>query len=335
MLLLINYYLLRFRRFQHVASIFILLGILPVCGYGQNPEKEIRGDADELQIIDISQKQLALYNQHLATDSVKRVKIFRDSLYYPYRDVWDGYLGSMKTFDAVAEYYGIRMIEKLNSKNRLFYSDKKAGELLSAFNKVKEGMIELTGYSPRGKWYLLYGAAQVNLGGVGDGVMFVDLSFPGNTDLPSVINWFPHELNHQIFDHTNKDTATNVLELCINEGLAVYVNKLYWNRFGGKEDYSLAQSLSYTEKEMEAVGENWDYILDYFKNNYLSTDQKVKDSFGSRSVKLKPELPGAIGYIIGYRIVESYVEINGSGSWKDIYITGFEEVLDRSGFLMQ
>jgi len=322
-------------RFPIVWIFIISLSIIAFSGCGQNSGQEAEIDRDGLQIIDISQKQLALYNRHLATDSVKRVKIFRDSLYYPYRDVWDGYLGSMKTFDAVAEYYGVRMIEKLNSKNRLFYSGKKAGELLSAFNEVKEGMIELTGYSPRGKWYLLYGAAQVNLGGVGDGVMFIDFSYPGNKNLQSVINWFPHELNHQIFDHTNKDTATHVLELCINEGLAVYVNKLYWNRLGGKEDYSLAQSLSYTEKEMEAVGENWDYILDYFKNNYLSTDQKVKDSFGSRSVKLKPELPGAIGYIIGYRIVESYVEINGSGSWKDIYITGFEEVLDRSGFLMQ
>jgi len=321
-------------RFPIVWIFIISLSLIAFSGCGQNSGQEAEIDRDGLQIIDISQKQLSLYNRHLATDSVKRVKIFRDSLYYPYRDVWDGYLGSMKTFDAVAEYYGVRMIEKLNLKNRLFYSDKKAGELLSAFNQVKEGMIELTGYSPRGKWYLLYGAAQVNLGGVGDGVMFIDFSYPGNKDLQSVINWFPHELNHQIFDHTNKDTATHVLELCINEGLAVYVNKLYWNSSGGKEDYSVAQSLSYTEDEMVAVSENWDYILDYFKNNYLSTDQKVKDSFGSRSVRLKPELPGAIGYVVGYRVVDAYVKINGKDSWKDIYTSGFIEVLNKSEFLM-
>ena len=321
-------------RFPLVWIFISYLSLIAFSGCGQNPGQEPGNEKGSLQIIDISQKQLSLYNLHQATDSVKRVRIFRDSLYYPYRDVWDGYLGSMETFDAVAEYYGVRMIEKLNSKNQLFYSDNNAGELLNAFNEVKDGMIELTGYSPRGKWYLLYGAAQVNLGGVGDGVMFIDFSYPGNKDLHSVINWFPHELNHQFFDRTNTDTASHVLELCINEGLAVYVNKLYWNRLGGKEDYSVAQSLSYTEEEMEAVSNNWDYILDYFRNNYLSTDQNVKNSFGSRSIKLKPELPGAIGYVIGYRIVDNYVKINGKDSWKDIYKAGFNEVLDQSKILM-
>ena len=54
----------------------------------------------DLQIIDISQKQLHLYNQHLNTDSAQRVKIFRDSIYYPYQEVWDGYLGNIADIGA-------------------------------------------------------------------------------------------------------------------------------------------------------------------------------------------------------------------------------------------
>ncbi len=41
----------------------------------------------DLQIIDISQKQLALYNLHMNKDSVQRVNIFRDSLYYPHQEI--------------------------------------------------------------------------------------------------------------------------------------------------------------------------------------------------------------------------------------------------------
>lgn len=290
---------------------------------------------DDLQIIDISQKQLAFYNKYLNTDSVQRVHIFRDSLYYPYQEIWDGYLGKIEVFDAVAEHYGVRAIDKLNEKNKLFYSGNKDEALLDAFFEVREGMVELTGYSPKGTWYLLYGASVANLGGVGEGIMFVDFWFPGNKDLPSVINWFPHELNHQIYSNLNKDTATHALQVCIDEGFAVYVNRLYWNTIGGKEDYSIAMSLNYSEEELKAAMQEWDFILSYFKENHLSVDQNIKDRFGSRSMKLKKNLPGAIGYLIGYKIVENYVRIHGPESWKTIYTLGFEELLEKSELLKE
>jgi len=289
----------------------------------------------DLQIIDISQKQLALYNQHVNTDSVQRVKIFRDSLYYPYQEIWDNYLGKIETFDAVVEHYGIRIIDQLNEKNKLFYSRNKEDALLDAFFKVRDGMIELTGHSPKGKWYLFYGPSAANLGSVGEDLMFVDFGFPDNNDLPSVINWFPHELNHLIYSNLNNDTARHALEVCINEGLAVYVNKLYWNTIGGKKDYSVAMSLSYSEQELAIAEQEWNFILSYFKENYLAVDQNVKNNFGSRSSKLKENLPGAIGYLIGYKIVESYVKINGPDSWKDCYTLGLEELLEKSEILKE
>ncbi|MFZ9031973.1 MAG: DUF2268 domain-containing putative Zn-dependent protease [Robiginitalea sp.] len=293
------------------------------------------GNGIDLQIIDISQKQLNLYNQHLNTDSAQRVNIFRDSLYYPYQEVWDGYLGKIETFDAVAEHYGVRIIGQLNEKNKLFYSESNEDSLIESFFKVRDGMKELTGYTPKGKWYLLYGPSVANLGGVGAGVMFIDFGFPENKDLSSVINWFPHELNHQIYANQNKDTAHDALELCIDEGFAVYVNKLYWNTIGGKEDYSVAMSLDYSEEELAYAEQELNFILTYFKENYLSTDVNIKNNFGSRSAKLKENLPGAIGYLIGFKIVEHYVKIYGQDSWKDIYTLSSEEVLKKSEFLRQ
>ncbi|MBT3755044.1 MAG: hypothetical protein HOD64_07855 [Candidatus Cloacimonetes bacterium] len=322
--------------------ILLLLLIVIVLGCANKPAKKTISDetviaADnkdhDLQIIDISQKQLALYNEHLNTDSAERKQIFRDSLYYPYKKIWDRYLGKIETFDAVAEHYGIRIIDELNEKNKLFYSGSKNETLLDAFFEVREGMIELTGHSPKGEWYLFYGPSVANLGSVGEGVMFVDFGFPGNNNLPSVINWFPHELNHQIFGNLNKDTANHALEVCINEGFAVYVNKLYWNTIGGKKDYSIAMSLEYSEEELVAAEQEWNFILSYFKENYLADDQNIKNSFESRRSKLKEDLPGAIGYLIGYKIVEDYVRIYGPDSWKDIYTLGFEELLEKSELL--
>lgn len=291
--------------------------------------------ANALEIIDISQKQLALYNMHQDTDSAIRAKIFRDSLYYPYQDIWDGYVNGRETFDLVAEHYGIRKIAELNEKNKLFYSKKNNGALLDAFFKVRDGMEKLTGHKPKGKWYLLYGPSLANLGGVGEGVMFIDFAFPENKNLKSVINWFPHELNHQILSNTSIDTSHNVLARCIDEGFATYVNKLYWNNIEGNKDYSLAMSLSYSEEELKAADEDWDFVLTFFKENYLSVDKSIINKFGAQNEKLKENLPGKIGYLIGYRIVENYVGLHGSDSWKDIYDLSFEELLDKSEFLEQ
>jgi len=299
-----------------------------------NSVSETNTFEDDLQIIDISQKQLALYNKHLKTDSVKRTMIFRDSLYSPYQDIWNGYVKNMETFDLVAEYYGVRKIDELNEKNKLFYSNNNKEALLDAFYEVREGMIKLTGHSSKGKWYLLYGPSLANLGGVGEGVMFIDFAFPENKDLKSVIDWFPHELNHQIYANLSNDSVHNVLARCIDEGFAVYVNKLYWNNIAGIDNYTVANSLNCSEQQLVAAEQDWEFILSFFKEHYLSEDRAIIDKFGLSNVKLKEHLPGAIGYFIGYKMVEQYVKLNGNDSWKDIYNLSFEELLDKSKILM-
>ena len=210
------------------------------------------------------------------------------------------------------------MINELNKKNKLFYSGNKDQALFDAFFKVRDGMEKLTDLAPKGKWYLLYGPSLANLGTGSKGVMFIDFAFPENKDLNSVINWFPHELNHQIHSNTSKDTIHNVLARCINEGFAVYVNKLYWNNIEGNKDYSIAMSLSYSEQELEAVEKEWDFVLSFFEENYLSVDKDIIGKFGARNIKLKENLPEAIGYLIGYKIVESYVRLHGNDFWRDI-----------------
>ena len=291
------------------------------------------GIEDDLQIIDISQLQLRMYNEYVKEDSIKKVKALRDSLYYPYQDIWDGYVGGVNGFDATVEHYGIRKLNELNEKNKLFYLENRDEALLDAFDHVRDGMITLTGFSPKGKWYLLYGPSLANLGSVGGGLMFIDFAFPENTSLDAVINWFPHEINHQIHDNLCPDKTYNVLSRSINEGFATYVNKLYWNEIAKNEAYSVAMSLFYTEEELSAAEQDWDFIISYFKQHYLSTDKKMIDQFGSSNQKLKEGLPGKIGYLIGYRIIESYVSKHGDESWKNIYTMNYLEILEQSGFL--
>ena len=315
-----------------VVLLFTSLLFSVGCNIDQNKKGlELSQPNTELQIIDISQQQLSLYNQYIESDSAERTKVFRDSLFFPYKEIWDGLIqGRIEIFDRLVDYYGIRRIEELNEKNKKFYTRDKDESLLNAFNEIRVGIKEFTGFSPRGKWYLFYGPSWANLGGVGNGVMFIDFAYPDNKDLNSVINWFPHELNHQIYSNVNRDSSRNVLSRCIDEGFATYVNKLYWNNVKGKKNYSLAMSLSYTEEELTSTKEHWNFVLDYFRDHYLSEDQDEIDKFGGANRKLKEGLPGKIGYLIGYRIVEHYVEIHGSDSWRDIYKMNRKELLEKS-----
>lgn len=296
----------------------------------QQPKTKHDIENASLEIIDLSQKQLRLYNTYKNSDSLVRQKIFRDSLYIPYQNLWNGYVGNAETFDLVAYHYGVKQLSALNKKNKQFYSGNQSETLWQKFSEIKNNMSSLTGYNPKGEWYLIYGPALANLGTGGNGIMFIDFAHPTNTDLEAVINWFPHELNHQIHDNQSKDKTHNVLSRCISEGFAVYVNKLYWNTYGNNPNYTLAMSLSWTEEELVIAENEWDFILHTFEKVYLSEDKEAIGLFGARNKKIKTNLPSAIGYYIGYKIIENYCSIYGKDAWKSIYKMSNEEILKLS-----
>ncbi len=80
----------------------------------------------------------------------------------------------------------------------------------------------------------------------------------------------------------------------------------------------MAKSLSWKEEELKAAEQEWDFILSFFKEHYLSEDRDIIDQFGAINVQIKENLPGAIGYFIGYKMVEHYINLLGNDSWKDI-----------------
>lgn len=54
--------------------------------------------------------------------------------------------------------------------------------------------------------------------------------------------------------------------------------------------------------------------------------------FRSRNSKLQNDLPGAIVYYIGYRIVEQYVQKFGANAWKDVFTKAPKEIYTLSGY---
>lgn len=275
-----------------------------------------------LEVYDISQKQLQLMQKHKNSDVKVRKKIFIDKIYAPYKQFWEGYLGNG---DDVAEWMNGAMskLSEFEKRNKAVNGKK----LIKQFRDVAKEMKNLTGYEPKGKWYVVYGPAWTDMGGLGDFAMLIDLSHENNSSNEKILRSFPHELTHQIMTNVNKNKDDSAISPIVGEGFAVWMNQKYW-----KQKYTLAQNLGYTETELQACDKNIEILKKMFLANKYSTDKDVIDAFRNRSQKPAESLPGAVGYYLGYRIVEAYVKKNGVNSWKDIFVKSPRDIYEMSGF---
>lgn len=280
--------------------------------------------SSKIKIIDISKKQIDLMNDLESEPLEVRNKIFIDSIYTPNNYLWSGYLGSEMDF--------IKWMNLTAYKELVLYNSKAKSIDLNLLNlylfETVKGMKMFTGFEPEGKWYIFFGPKWTNLGGFADGTMLIDLAHESIKSIDDIREFFPHEINHQIYSSTNQRDENEVLYRILDEGFACYVSYLFHNG-----STTVAEELDYTESEYKFCIDNEAELIALLKKHYKSNNDKLSRSFASRSYRFAKGYPGAIGYFIGFRIVEEYVKRNGKDSWKDIYHLSPEKVLKRSKIL--
>lgn len=278
------------------------------------------------QILDITRQEVRLLQRVKDLSPEQRDKILADSLYRPYKSIWDGYLGSEadfakwasgKAFEGLAAFF-----EKLEPLG--------LNKLEGVLEQTSERMARFTGFVPQGKWLLLYGPGWCNICGGTDGSMVIDLASSANASVEDIASWLPHEINHQIYGNQNPAKEQTVIRRVVDEGLACYASYLYYHR-----KRPIATELAYTEEEYQTCVKHETEIVRLIGDTYNSSDAGQIVKFGNRKFKFKDNYPGAIGYFIGFRIVEEYVKKFGEGSWKEIYALPASTVFEKSGLLKQ
>lgn len=276
----------------------------------------------EIEIIDISQKQIELMNLIQNEPLEKRNTTLIDSIYKPNSYLWNGYLGSESDFTDWINNTAYNELESYNSKaNEIDLS-----KLNDYFLKTVQEMEKFTSYKPYGKWYIFFGPKWTNLGGFDDGTMLIDLAHKSNKSIGDIKIFFPHEINHQIYSNTMEEKNNAVLHRILDEGFACYVSYLFHN---GKT--TIAEELYFTESEYKACMEK--EIIKLLKKNYKSNNEKISDNFTNRGYKFSEKYPGAIGYYIRFRIVDEFIKREGKDSWKKICEMSPEKVLKKSEIL--
>ena len=94
--------------------------------------------------------------------------------------------------------------------------------------------------------------------------------------------------------------------------------------------YTIITKLGYSEAEYSFCRTNDKEIIGLLKEHQLSNDEELARNFADRGYTFSDNYPSAIGYYIGFRIVEEYVKENGKDSWKKIFTMKPEEVLTGS-----
>lgn len=275
-----------------------------------------------LQVYNLASSQLRVMKTYEKTDSLKRSKVFYDSIYVPYKTIWDGYMGNG---DEVVKWTNdhLAMLPEMMAKSK----NLNIRLLTTDLSTVALEMETLSGFKPLGNWYIFYGAAWTDLGALGNEAMIIDLSHSSNSSHERIKKMFPHELTHQIMIRSNPHQDTTAISSILGEGFAVWMSKKYW---GSK--YSLADLLGYSEEELQLCDKNLEALKTVYLKYRDASDADIINLFRNRDVKLNGKLPGAIGYYIGYRIVEAYVAKFGENAYKDIFTKPVKDIAELSGF---
>lgn len=326
------------RSTSRVANM-ILLGCLLSVGCGKPPLDRTSAAYQAIQASSTVDRDLfdgrvrvtSLYKAQILTayryrelPPNERIPHFVSSVYQPYRNFWSGYLGDEAAFTGWME----RQITDLTDPRADIPLELEFDGLLET---TINGMVQLTRREiPRGTWYLVYGPGWTNMGGLGDGAMVVDFfGVPDTASGESYSVSLPHEINHQLFDIGHKDDSDGgtVLYRLIDEGFAVYVNQVYWGELAAPERH-----IGCSGEEWTWAVENEAVILSEVLPLLSSTDSETHNRLTARSIYLLPEAPGAIGYFVGLRIVQAYVEQHGPGSWRDLYDVPVARIMHESGY---
>ena len=277
-----------------------------------------------VKVIDISQQQVRLMNKYQNSSISERNKILIDSLYTPHQYLWNGYLGNENEFAEWLNKTAFNELKEYTEKAKKIDLKKLDNYLF----QTVEAMSDFTGHQPEGRWYVFFGPKWTNLGGFGNGTMLIDLAHASNQTIDDIKKFFPHEINHQIYSSYIKEDKDAVLHRILDEGFACYVSHQFH-----KTETTKAQELGYSTQNFESAGEREKELIELLKKNYQSNNENLSRRFADRGYRFKENYPGAIGYYIGFRIVEEYVKRNGPNSWKDLYHLSPKKALKKSRIL--
>jgi hypothetical protein len=267
-------------------------------------------------------KRQVLAAQRAAGDAAAHETLATEMAYTPFSAFWSGYVGDEAAFARVLARRDLATDPRL-----LVPFNADLGRMIIDATRREEGY---SGLKACADWYVIFGSGVANAGGLYDGTMLLDIFGLSDPDpLREVRTLLPHELNHVSFNRgrAGDPDAGTALSAIIAEGFASWYTDLYWG-----DELGPADALNYT-------GEQWAWALAHEADlwalaepHLYARDRPTIDRFRSARERIRPDAPGKIGYFLGYRIIDAYVQRHGPDSWQALFTMPVRKILGDSGY---
>lgn len=171
--------------------------------------------------------------------------------------------------------------------------------------------------------------------------MYLGKNHPFYAGIPQYIrdNFEPRQMIPDVvaaigFRVIPKSRKADFLSLMIDSGKELYLKDLLI------PDYTDAEKIGYTPKQLQFCQENEAYIWENFvQNKYLySTDSKLPNRFINMApfskfyLEIDNETPGRIGQWVGWQIIRSFVENNEDVTPKDLLAMDAHRIFEQSKY---
>ena len=306
-------------------TLLFLLIILTGCRGNDGANLYIT-DEDGIQLIPLYKTQINIFNAiDERFDSAEEI-IIRE-LFDPNIELVKDCFGYSDSsyVQAQLQIYRTRM-DEIKKADAFFDSI----NFLALLGRSETSFSKQTGQKATGKFYFSFFERRIcNFCGCDLNTMQMDLLVEENQDEDFLNILLPHEINHNAFELAQSDTAMQetILYKAIDEGFANFVSQKL-------ADVSVEEAFGMSESEFQWYTVNEYAIKERVKPILFLTDEELWDPL---SVKVPNSFmdgsPGNIGYYVGYRIVEEFVnKSENEEEWKNVYSRPVKQIYEESGW---
>ncbi|MCU0633824.1 MAG: DUF2268 domain-containing protein [Gemmatimonadaceae bacterium] len=273
-----------------------------------------------LRIVNVFREQATALLDSTAGDSLV-VAHWSTTVFRAHEAFWRAYVGDSAAVAAMATrllpYRATILCDRLP---RLL-----AVGLQARFERHARWLVRETSLAPVGTWYLVHGHGATDMGGLGAVGMVIDFSNQV-ADSAALERLLTHELAHQVHALRTDPLGETVLGRIVAEGLATYIACVH--AAGAR---TAADCIGYSDAEWAWARRHEGRLRRVVRPMLHSRARAALDSVASRSVHPLAGGPSAVGYFLGYRLMQSYTRRHGARSWTHVLRMPVAEVLARSG----
>jgi len=288
---------------------------------------------DEIVIKNLFKSQI-LAHQGTEFDSIMII----EKVYKPHKKIWDNCYGMIFGEENASKFNTekgmISWNKTLYPENKTFF-DERAEKLIeiNLDSTIKNNLNlfnKLVPYEVKSTISILFTPITgIFFGGCANDQFCIELNYKEQEIEYTIKKGLPHELNHLAYEplRENDPDKNTALRQTIDEGFACYFTWIFFNKEISK--YEAVENM--TEND-------WNWYIKNEKEIFNKLSPFFKDESGDNPLmrndkyQLFPNAPKTLIYWLGFRIIESYVKLNGENSWKDIYEMNVREVLEKSGY---